>query len=117
MQWPLVLEADAADRTDRAWRNLQSLVQKARPAVEQALDALDRPTLLVHAGLLARYGLLPLLAPLQDRSRRGPRVVVLIPGDAMHAMPMVDDVPLPVVHPSDWARAPRGWLRRARSVA
>jgi serine/threonine protein kinase len=117
VQWPVVLEADASARQDRAWRNLQMLVQRARPAVAQALAALDRPTVLVHPGLLARYGLLSLLEPLQDRGRRGPGVVVLIPGDAMHTMPVIDDVPLPVVHPSDWARVPREWLRLARAAA
>ena len=117
VQWPVVLEADASARQDRAWRNLQMLVQRAQPAVAKALAALDRPTLLVHPGLFARYGLLSLLEPLQDRGRRGPGVVVLIPGDAMHTMPVIDDVPLPVVHPSDWARVPREWLRLARAAA
>lgn len=117
VQWPVVLDADAADPTDRAWRNLQMLVQKARPTVEQALASIDRPTMLVHPGLLARYGLLSLLAPLQERSRRGPGVVLLIPGSAQQTMPAVDDVALPVVHPSDWARVPRGWHRAPARVA
>ena len=117
VQWPLVLEADAADRSDRAWRNLQMLVQKARADVERALADLERPTVLVHPGLLARYGLLTLLQPLQERTRRGPGVVVLVAGDDMHTMPVVDGVPLPVVHASDWARVPRGWLRLQRRVA
>jgi hypothetical protein len=42
---------------------------------------------------------------------------VLIPGDEQHALPVVDDVPLPVVHPSDWARVPRGWHRSGRRAA
>jgi serine/threonine protein kinase len=112
VQWPVVLEADGPEAPDRARRNLLTLVQKARPAVERALASLDRPTLLAHPGLLARYGLLPLLQPLQDRARRGPGVIVLIPDYEQNALPQVDDVVLPVVHPSDWARVPRGWHRR-----
>lgn len=117
VQWPAVLDADAAGPNDRAWRNLQTLVQRARPTIEHVLTAIERPSVLVHPGLLARYGLLSLLAPLQDRSRRGAGIIVLIPGDAMHAMPMVDSSSLPVVHLSDWARVPRAWTRLTRRAA
>ena len=117
VQWPVVIEADAAGRRGPAWHRLQVLVQKARPAVEQALASLDRPTVLMHPGLLARYDLLGLLQPLQDRARRGAAVAVLIPGDEQHTLPVVDDVTLPVVHPSDWARVPRGWHRSSRRAA
>lgn len=117
VQWPIVLNADASARNDRAWRNLQMLVQRARPAVERALSEVDRPTVLLNPGLLARYELLSVLAPLQERERRGPGVVVLVPDTAQSAMPMVDEVPLPVVHPSDWARTPSGWTRAMRRVA
>jgi serine/threonine protein kinase len=117
VQWPVVIEADAADRRGPAWHRLQVLVQKARPAVEQALASLDQPTALLHPGILARYDLLGLLQPMQDRARHGPAVAVLIPGDEQHTLPVVDDVPLPVVHPSDWARVPRGWHRSARRAA
>ncbi len=116
-QWPVVLEADSADTNERAWRQLQQLVQRASPAVAERLDALDRPTVLVNAGLLARYGILSLLQPLQERTRRGPGVVMLIPGDGMHTMPVIDESPLPVVHPSDWARAPKAWPRSTRTTA
>ena len=87
------------------------------PELVEYLASIDRPTVLVHPGLLARYGLLSLLAPLQERSRRGPGVVLLIPGSAQQTMPAVDDVALPVVHPSDWARVPRGWHRAPARVA
>lgn len=117
VQWPVVLEADASSRNDRAWRNLHQLVQRARPAVERVLAALEQPTVLLNPGLLARYELLSVLAPLQERSRRGPGIVVLVPDTAQSAMPMVDDAPLPVVHPSDWARTPGGWTRAMRRVA
>ena len=107
----------AIRRGERAWRNLQMLAQKARPAVEQALRDIAQPTVLVNAGLLARYDLLSVLEPLQERSRRGPGVIVLITGSAQHTMPMVDDIALPVVHPSDWARVPRRWHRFPARVA
>lgn len=117
VQWPVVLDADGASPNERSWRNLQMLVQRARPALEQAVAGLTEPAVLLHAGSLARYDLLSLLAPLQERARRGPGVVVLVPDTAQHAMPMVDESPLPVVHPSDWARTPSGWTRAMRRVA
>ncbi|MBK9978482.1 MAG: BREX system serine/threonine kinase PglW [Gemmatimonadetes bacterium] len=117
VHWPLVLQADAAPHHDRAWRNLRLLAEKARPMMEATLAALVRPTLLLHPGLLARYDLLAVFEPLQDRSRRGPGVVLLLPSDGMSAMPVIDLVPLPMVYPSDWARLPREWFRLARSAA
>lgn len=117
VQWPVVLDADTASQNDRAWRNLQMLVQRARPALERTLAALTEPVVLLHPGPLARYDLLSLIAPLQERSRRGPGVVVLVPDTAQHAMPMVDEVTLPVVHPSDWSRVPRGWHRSRATVS
>lgn len=111
--WPVVLAADARTN-DREWRNLQMLVQKARPTVERVLGTLDEPTLLVHPGLFARYGLLPLLQPLQDRARRGGGVVLLTPADGQQDLPVVDGVTLPVVYATDWARLPKAWLRSAR---
>lgn len=117
VQWPIVLDADRAGPGERAWRNLQMLVQKARPAIENALRDIDSPTVLVNAGLLARYDLLSVLEPLQERSRRGPGVILLVTGSAQQTMPMVDEVALPVVHPSDWARVPRRWHRSQARVA
>ena len=85
---------------------------RARQEVERALAALDRPTVLVHPGLLARYGLLALLQPFQERTRRGAGRRGARAGrcDAARDAIVVDDVPLPVVHASDWARvqAPGG---------
>ena len=47
-RWDVVLQADAAPPDSRDWRNLQILVRRAMPAVEQALFAADRPVLLVY---------------------------------------------------------------------
>jgi hypothetical protein len=111
VDWPVVLDADAASNSSREWMMLGRLASVAAPAVQAALASLDRPTLLLHPGTLARYGLLPLLQPLQELGRRGPAVVVLVAGTEQDAMPLVDREPLPVVNPSDWARVPRDWHR------
>lgn len=70
-QRSVVLAADADGRRGAAWHRLQVRVQRARPVVERALANLEVPTLLQHPGLLARYGLLGLLQPLQAAHGRG----------------------------------------------
>ena len=113
--WDVVLRADAGDRGSRDWRRLQALVAKAVPAVEAALLALERPGLLVYPGLLARYGQLDVVHRLREAcaERRAPGYVLLVPADALAAMPVIDGEPLPVVLRSDWERVPRAWLQNA----
>ena len=62
----MVIEADAADRGSRHWLNLQHLVQRTLPVLRAALMRNAAPILLVNAGLLARYQLMPLLAELEQ---------------------------------------------------
>ena len=54
--WQVVLGADGSARDSRAWRNLQRLVGYALPGVEAELLTRTGPVLLVHPGLLARWG-------------------------------------------------------------
>ena len=111
-QWNVVLDADGLPAMTPGGRKLATLVQRTRDRMAATLSSLQRPALLLHPGLLARYDMLNLLDPLQDRTRRGPGVVILVPADGQDTMPRVDDRALPVVHPGDWARVPRHWHRR-----
>src|SRR5712691_540301 len=79
-RWEVVLQADAAPHDSRDWRNLQLLVRRDMPAVEQTLYTADRPVLLVYPGLLARYDQIPLLEKLRDactQQRHAPGFLVL----------------------------------------
>lgn len=121
--WGLVLQADAADRGSRDWRNLRRVVDRAVEGVVAELVAMERPVLLVFPGLLARYGRLDLFDRLRAACGAGgaPGFVVLIAANRQSAMPVIDGVPLPVVHASEWARLSEPWLRnehrgRARSL-
>jgi hypothetical protein len=116
-QWQVVLDADAAGNGTADGRRFAALVQRVRPRVAAALAEVARPTLLLHPGLLGRYDLLGVFDALQDRTRRGPGVVVLVPADGQDTMPRVDERALPVVHASDWARVPRRWKQRINHVA
>jgi len=115
-RWDVVLQADAAPPDSRDWRNLQILVRRAIPAVEQTLFAVDRPVLLVYPGLLARYDQISLLEKLRDactQQRHAPGFLVLVPSDEQRTMPVLDGKPVPVILASEWARIPDAWLTNA----
>jgi len=115
-RWDVVLQADAAPPDSRDWRNLQILVRRAIPAVEQTLFAVDRPVLLVYPGLLARYDQISLLEKLRDactQQRHAPGFLVLVPSDEQRTMPVLDGKPVPVILASEWARMPDAWLTNA----
>jgi hypothetical protein len=115
-RWDVVLQADAAPPDSRDWRNLQILVRRAIPAVEQTLFAADRPVLLVYPGLLARYDQIPLLEKLRDactQQRHAPGFLVLVPSDEQRTMPVLDGKPVPVILASEWTRIPDAWLTNA----
>ncbi|MBA4158987.1 MAG: BREX system serine/threonine kinase PglW, partial [Gemmatimonadetes bacterium] len=118
-RWEVVLRADAAGRESRDWRNLQRVVEKAIPALERALLARETPALLLYPGLLARYGQLALFETLRQACERGtaPGYLLLIPADGLSAMPVIDRVPLPVVHASEWARLPEAWVNNRHRAA
>lgn len=111
--WEVALRADAAAADSRDWRNLLRLVGWSMPAVEKRLMAPGKPKLLVHAGLLARYGKLETLDRLRDlceRDRGAPGYVLLLPMDGQATAPLVDGEHLPLVLSSQWARVSEGWL-------
>lgn len=115
-RWDVVLQADAAPHDSRDWRNLQTLVQRAMPTVEQALCAADKPVLLVYPGLLARYDQFQILEKLRDacaQRHNAPGFLVLIASDEQRTMPVLDGKAVPVILASEWARLPEAWLTNA----
>ncbi len=122
VNWNLVLTADGAAPTSTDWGRLMRLVHKALPQVKQALLDATAPVLLVNSGLIARYGLMPLIDELRDEvGRPGKRASLwmLLPMAAT-GLPTVDDVPVPVITSSQWANVPFAWaknLHRAASAA
>jgi hypothetical protein len=112
-RWEVVLQADAAAPESADCRRLQTLVQRAMPAVEQALLTAAGPVLLVYPGLLARYDQMPLLERLREACGRkydAPGFIVLIAADAQRHMPVLDGKPISVIMTSEWARIPEAWL-------
>lgn len=111
--WSVVQEADGSEPVTEDWRNLVTL---AREAVSSATDrVLERKAaaLLVHAGLLARYGQMRALERLRDESGRPgkcPCVWVLVPQDAQADLPTLDGKEIPLLSPGQRARVPESWL-------
>lgn len=118
--WNVVLRADAAPRDSQDWRNLNILVSRVIPQLEQELLATEGTALVVFPGLLARYGHLDVLERLRDRITspsgtgtplRG--LWVLVPADEQNALPTLDRQPVPVISSNQWARIPEAWMANA----
>lgn len=123
VDWAVVLQADAAERTSRHWTNLQRLVQRTVPALRAALLHSPQPILLVCAGLLARYDLMHLVTELEEHAGRPghtPSAWLLLPTSAQ-GLPTIDGVAVPLVNNIHNTRAlalPQAWVEnkhRAKS--
>jgi serine/threonine protein kinase len=114
VDWNVVLAADAAPAESRDWKNLMILARRALQKVKEGLSQADGTLLLTYPGLLARYDALRLLDHLRDRVHQPnglKGVWLLIPSDDQQTMPMIDDKPVPVITPGQWARIPDAWLQ------
>jgi serine/threonine protein kinase len=113
VSWELVLNADAADRTDVNWSRLSSLVARSLTGVEAALGDHEGIVLIENPGLLARYGQISLLERLRERILAGgpPRGVwVLVPADWHAGRPVLDGVSLPTLTTNEALEIPPAWL-------
>ncbi len=124
VDWAVVLQADAAERTSRHWTNLQRLVQRILPAMRAALLHSPQPILLVCAGLLARYSLMHLVTELEEHAGRPGHTSsawLLLPTSAQ-GLPTIDGVAVPLVNNINNTRAlalPQAWVEnkhRAKTV-
>jgi hypothetical protein len=118
VRWELVLQADAQPGRG-GWDKLLQLVGRALKRVEERLfqrgaDS-GQTLLLTHAGVLARYDAMDLLARLRDRIGRSPDggptlpgLWLLLPGDEQA---LLDDRPVPLLGPGQRARVSEAWLR------
>lgn len=115
--WRIVLAADADKPDSRAWRQLNTLVQEAMPAMLAQLSQHPEPLLLRHLGLLIRYQQAGIVQTLRDsvRNAQGKSRVLMIPCDASQA-PILDGTVLPIISPADWVHLPKSWLRARLSA-
>ena len=115
VDWNVVLHADAADKASRDWTNLIRLVQRTLPALRTALLQSPAPLLLVSAGLLARYDLMPLITEIEAATGRPghtPSAWLLLP-TAHQGLPVIDGVAVPLVNNINNTQAlalPQAWV-------
>lgn len=118
--WDVVLAADSAPHGSSDWTNLQHLVERALPAIEQRLRRVRKTCLALHPGLLARYGHMNLIGSLAaDIGRAGGPggLWVLAPANDQHTLPTINGVPIPITNGAQHTRLTSAWLRNEhRSV-
>ena len=111
IDWQVIREADGAPPGSEDHAHLCDLVAEVVPAVEAVLLARERPVLLVHPGLLARYDRMDLLTRLRDRvGRKGtcPGLWVLVAADEQSELPLIDGHEVPLIGSGQRARVPAG---------
>ena len=120
VQWDLVLKADAAKPDSADWRKLMILLDHCLPAVEAELvRPHDSTRLLIHAGLLARYGRIPLLSRVSQRIGHagGPHGLwLLLPADGQSPRPMIEGEAVPVITTNEHAELTEDWLCQTRAT-
>lgn len=119
IQWERVLEADA-EPGGSGWKNLMRLLSEAEPKFKQPLLSAEAPQLLVHASLLARYGLLGVLEELRDAAgARGgvPAVWVLLPSERPDELPTLGGQAVATLNTAQQARIPTSWLENLHRAA
>ena len=114
MKWDVVLRADAAAPDSPEWRKLMIFLDHCLPAVEAELARPHlRTRLLVHAGLLARYDRIPLLARIIQRvgQPNGPHGLwLLLPADGLSPLPMIQGAAVPVITSNEHAELTEDWV-------
>lgn len=118
--WDVVLAADSAPHGSSDWSNLQHLVERALPVIEQRLRSVRKTCLAVHPGLLARYGHMNLVGSLAaDIGRAGGPggLWVLAPANDQHTLPTLNGLPIPITNGAQHTRLTSAWLRNEHRAA
>ena len=114
VDWSNVIRADAAAPQDRDWQRLMRLIVMAVPKIEQRLFDSDKFRLICHAGMLARYDRMDLIAQISDRAGRRdeiPGAWLVLPADQQTHLPVMDGKAVPVIDSGGCARIPEAWIR------
>ncbi|QDT95269.1 BREX system serine/threonine kinase PglW [Gimesia aquarii] len=111
--WSDLYEADSEGTNTDDWANLLHLMSEVGPNIETELMNSERPLLLVHPGLIARYQMMSVLQTLRDRvghDAKCPTVWVLIATDSQNEMPYLDGVQIPLISKGQRAAVSEYWI-------
>lgn len=111
--WCDLYEADSEGKNTDDWANLLHLMSEVAPKIETELMNSERPLLLVHPGLIARYQMMSVLQTLRDRvghDAKCPTVWVLIATDSQNEMPYLDGVQIPLISKGQRAAVSEYWI-------
>jgi serine/threonine protein kinase len=111
--WTDIYEADTESKSSDDWRNLLHVVSEVTPLIASDLMQRERPLLLVHAGLIARYDQMSLLQTLRDRVGHDaacPSLWVLVASDSQSEMPYLDGVQIPLISTGQRAFVSEFWI-------
>ena len=118
--WNVVLTADAAPATSEDWGNLQMLVDRVLPEIEKRVRSVRKTCLLLHPGLLTRYGRMNLIAALAADVTRpeGPAGLwLLVPDNGQHTLPTLNGAAIPIMNAAQHTRLTSAWLRNDHRAA
>ncbi|MGX5681695.1 protein kinase domain-containing protein [Schumannella luteola] len=110
VDWPTVLKADGEPAESRGRANLQRLAREAITPVWAEQLASPSPTVFLNAAVLARFGLVDLIAGVTDLATPRPAARwFLLPRPLSGSRPDLDGVPMPF--------GADGWLELSFDVA
>ena len=111
--WDVVLRADANGPGTTDWRNLQLLVDRCLPVIEQRLRSNGKTKLVLHPGLLARYDRMNMLGSLAadvGRTDGIHGVWVLLPANEREPLPTLNQKPVPITNAAQHVTLSDTWL-------
>ncbi len=116
-----VMEADRAGPDGPHWELIRELMSMAaETVVDHLLAERERPRVLVHPGLLGRYGLDRALQRLVDSGQQdeGAAIVLLVPCHDNTLAPTINGIlAVPAPLPGQRLSLPEDWLRNAHRAA
>jgi serine/threonine protein kinase len=113
IDWAMIENADGSSHESQDWQNLLRVVDSVKDQILTNLLQRKKPTLLVHAGLIARYDLMILLENLRDQighENYCPCFWVLVADDGLNPRPILDHKVIPLISNGQRANISEPWM-------
>ena len=113
IDWAMIENADGSSHQSQDWQNLLRVVDSVKDQILTNLLQREKPILLVHAGLIARYDLMILLENLRDQighDNSCPCLWVLVADDGLNPRPILDHQVIPLISNGQRANISEPWM-------